>query len=343
MIVPDFLIILIISNLLILVFFSKIDEFFNIRDYSDGKRKFQKRPVTLLGGSILILNFLIYLSICTFGNENFTYNFTQQSKEYFSLVFGSILFYLFGLYDDKFKLKPNYKLIVSFILVTVFVLVDNKLIISEINFSFVENKIELKNFSYFFTVLAFLLFMNALNMFDGINLQSGFYCLLIFCLFIYKNIFFNLSLSIIIPLILFLYLNLRNKIYLGESGIQLLAFLISYIFIKSNNFQNFKFYADEIFVIMAIPGLDMFRLFISRLISGKHPFKPDTNHIHHLIAEYFSKLVTFLTILIFIILSTLLYYFFQNKLNYIICYIIGYTIIITYLLKLKKKKIEKNH
>ena len=123
----------------------------------------------------------------------------------------------------------------------------------------------------------------------------------------------------------------------------IVSFLISYIFIKSNNFQNFKFYADEIFVIMAIPGLDMFRLFISRLISGKHPFKPHTNHIHHLIAEYFSKLVTFLTILIFIILSTLLYYFFQNKLNYIICYIIGYTIIITYLLKLKKKKIEKNH
>ena len=92
---------------------------------------------------------------------------------------------------------------------------------------------------------------------------------------------------------------------------------------------------------MAIPGLDMFRLFISRLISGNHPFKPDTNHIHHLIANYFSKWITFLTILIFIILSTLLYYYFQNKLNYIICYIIGYTIIITYLLKLKKKKLKK--
>ena len=103
MIVPDFLIILIISNLLILIFFSKIDEFFNIRDYSDGKRKFQKKPVTLLGGSILFFNFLIYLFTCIFSNENFTYDFTQQSKEYFSLVFGSILFYLFGLYDDKFK------------------------------------------------------------------------------------------------------------------------------------------------------------------------------------------------------------------------------------------------
>ena len=205
------------------------------------KENFKKDQVTLLGGSILIFNFLIYLFTCIFSNENFTYNFTQQSKEYFSLVFGSLLFYLFGLYDDKFKLKPNYKLIVAFILVTIFVLVDNKLIISEINFSFVENKIELKNFSYFFTVLAFLLFMNALNMFDGINLQSGFYCLLIFCLFIYKNIFFNLSLSIIIPLILFLYLNFRNKIYLGESGIQLLAFLIAYIFIKSIIFKILHF------------------------------------------------------------------------------------------------------
>ena len=64
-------------------------------------------------------------------------------------------------------------------------------------------------------------------MWDGINLQAGFYCILIFLIFILKGIFVNLSLILIISLLFFLYLNFKNKAYLGESGTQLMAFIIS--------------------------------------------------------------------------------------------------------------------
>ena len=85
---------------------------------------------------------------------------------------------------------------------------------TKLNFSFFENQIELRNISTLFTILCFLLLINALNMFDGINLQVGVYCLIIFLIFFFKNLFPILSLIVIISLILFLYYNFKNKAYL---------------------------------------------------------------------------------------------------------------------------------
>ena len=333
----NLIIISIFLNLLILIFFNKIINYFKITDTADGKRKFQKHPVYLFGGTILFINLILFFILNLFNIQDYNSLSLLSTREIISLIFGSIFFYIFGLYDDKYKLSPNQKLTISLILVTCFVLIDNKLIIEELEFSFLSNVVVLKTFSHFFTILAILLFVNALNMFDGINLQTGFYCIVIFSIFILKNCFPDLSINLIIPILLYLYLNFKNKIYFGESGIQLLAFLISYIFIKSNNY-NSNFYAEEIFIIMGIPGLDMFRLFIVRLISGHHPFKPDTNHIHHLMLRYFSKNTSFLLIFIYIISTILLYYTIVNKFLYLIGYLFFYIVVITSLYKIKKRK-----
>lgn len=333
----NLIIISIFLNLLILIFFNKITNYFKITDTADGKRKFQKHPVYLFGGTILFINLILFFILNLFNIQDYNSLSLLSTREIISLIFGSIFFYIFGLYDDKYKLSPNQKLTISLILVTCFVLIDNKLIIEELEFSFLSNVVVLKTFSHFFTILAILLFVNALNMFDGINLQTGFYCIVIFSIFILKNCFPDLSINLIIPILLYLYLNFKNKIYFGESGIQLLAFLISYIFIKSNNY-NSNFYAEEIFIIMGIPGLDMFRLFIVRLISGHHPFKPDTNHIHHLMLRYFSKNTSFLLIFIYIISTILLYYTIVNKFLYLIGYLFFYIVVITSLYKIKKRK-----
>jgi len=339
----NILIISVLINILFFLFFKKITKFVNIKDVGDGKRKFQKKPVFLIGGTILITNLVIIYIFNYFFTENILfYKFLSNHREYFSIIFGSILFYIFGLYDDKIKLSANYKLLISLILVVFFILLDDNLLIKELNFSFLDHNVELRSFSYFFTILSFLLFINALNMLDGINLQAGFYCILIFLIFILKGIFVNLSLILIISLLFFLYLNFKNKAYLGESGTQLLAFIISYIFLKSNNYQEKVFFADEIFVIMALPGLDMFRLFLIRLISGKHPFKPDTKHIHHLLNAYFSKINTFLIILVGIFFSIVFYYLIGNKFVYIISYILSYIVLVSFLtIKKKTNKLKR--
>ena len=47
--------------------------------------------------------------------------------------------------------------------------------------------------------------------------------------------------------------------------------------------MNKQIVPEEIFIIMMVPGLDMFRLFIQRLLN-KNPFG-DRNHIHHLLLK----------------------------------------------------------
>jgi UDP-GlcNAc:undecaprenyl-phosphate/decaprenyl-phosphate GlcNAc-1-phosphate transferase len=339
MISYNFLFVSLFVNFIFIIFFKRISKFIDIKDLPDRKRKFQKKAVYLLGGTFLIANLLIILIYSVLSSHALLdHNFFSTNREYFAFIFGLICFYIFGLYDDKYNLPANTKLLFSIILISFIILIDNDLIIEELKFSFLNNNIELKSFSFFFTILCVMLFTNALNMFDGINLQSVSYSILIFSIFIYKSIFVNLSLVMITSLLFVLYLNYKNKIYLGESGIQFLAFIICYIFLKTENMNLDIFHADEIFLIMALPGLDMFRLFLLRIFSGKHPFKPDRQHLHHYICSFFTDLQTFFIIFSYIFISIILYKFSENKIIYLSLYIVVYFILMSYLIK----KIKNN-
>ena len=173
-------------------------------------------------------------------------------------------------------------------------------------------------------------------MFDGINMQTATYSIIVFIVFLSKGIYINLSIILIFVLIIFLVFNFQNKIFLGDSGTHILAFIISYVIIKSHNIEQ-SFSPEEIFIILSIPGLDMFRLFLWRIINGKNPFKSDRNHIHHLILKKMSPINTFLLIQFFIIINILLYYYFQNKLNILFLNLFSYTILFLFFFQGRKK------
>jgi UDP-GlcNAc:undecaprenyl-phosphate GlcNAc-1-phosphate transferase len=150
-------------------------------------------------------------------------------------------------------------------------------------------------------------------MFDGVNIQASFYCLMLFLFFLAKDFNFILSLTLIISLFFFIILNIRKKSFLGDGGIYLLAYLISYIIIINYNLKN-NIKIEEIFILMLIPGLDMFRLFILRLYQNRSPFDSDRNHIHHILIKKFNLntkdyFFTIPTVL------TFCFYFFYQKTN----------------------------
>lgn len=327
-------VVLIIINALILYSFKNISRQFKIEDKSDGVRKFQKNPVSLLGGTLILFNILLIIFLDYFLNKNIIFeNFIKTNRELFAFIIGIVSFYLVGLFDDKYRLSANYKLLISTFFILLFILIDDNLKISVLKFSFLDHQIELKSFSIFFTLLCFLLFINALNMFDGINCQVGSYSILIFVIIFSKNILPVFCLVLIISLLFFLILNFKGKIFLGESGILILAFIISYIFTKSSNIQNTIFFADEIFIIMALPGIDMFRLFLVRIYNGKNPFSPDMNHIHHLIQKHCSNNKTFLFIFSYILITTILYFLVDFKITFLLIYILIYLLVIFSLTK----------
>ena len=80
----NFFIISVLTNILFFLFFKKITKFVNIKDVGDGKRKFQKNPVFLIGGTILITNLIIiYIFNYLFTENILFYKFLSNNREYF--------------------------------------------------------------------------------------------------------------------------------------------------------------------------------------------------------------------------------------------------------------------
>ncbi len=324
-------------NLPIIFFYNSITKKLNIYDSSDGSRKFQKKPIPLIGGFLIIYNILIFEIISlNFVFESDINGYFSNTRELFAFYLGLLFCFSVGAFDDKYDLSPTKKIFINFFIIFLIILLDENLIVRELNFSFFKNKIELRNISTLFTIMCFLLLINALNMFDGINLQAGIYSLIIFLTFFLKNLFPILSLIAIISLILFLYYNFKNKAYLGDSGTQSLAFIISYIFIKSYN-ENFAFRPEEIFIFLAIPGLDMFRLFIFRIIKGKNPFSADLNHMHHLVSRQYNSSIALIILITLILSNITIFYLLENKMLVLSITILSYV----FLLIIFKKQIKK--
>jgi UDP-N-acetylmuramyl pentapeptide phosphotransferase/UDP-N-acetylglucosamine-1-phosphate transferase len=223
----------------------------------------------------------------------------------------SLFFFFLGYFDDKYKLSPNVKLLSTILLLLLAIFLDRDLLLTKIRFTFYSKEIFLGNYSYLVTVICFLLFINALNMLDGINGQTVTYAIYIFFIFIFNKVLINFSFILIIFFLFFLILNFKNKSYLGDSGSILLGYIISYLFIKFYNTET-KFYADEIFLIMSIPGYELLRLAIKRILDKKHPFHADNNHIHHLMVNKFNLAKTYLTIQGLLVFPYFFYLLFNN-------------------------------
>ena len=341
-----YLIILIVLNFILIIFIDKIKNFINVFDNPDGVRKFQKIPVPPIGGIIFFYNLLILLLIA-FIDQNFIVfdqNFFEISNEkylrgYFSFFVTSILFFIIGLYDDKKNLAPSTKILLLLFVLLCTILIDETLILKELRFHSFNHIIVLNNFSYIFTILCVLFLLNALNLYDGINLQSGINFLIIYFYLLSKDIFPSLILAFIIANIIFLYLNFKNKIFLGDNGVFINSFIISYFIIKSYNYNlEASLKSDEILLLILIPTLDLIRLFISRIRNLKNPFLGDRNHIHHLLLKKLENIYIVNLILVLLSGVPLLIYIFADFNLLVIIFIV---IIIYCIILLSLKRITK--
>ena len=326
--------ILIFFNIIFFFNFERIAKILNIYDYPDKVRKFHKIPVSILGGSIIFFSLIIIFIFGYFFNNNFLLELGFNKKDILYFFLFSSAVFLIYLVDDVKNLGPNFKLLLLFNLIICYLTFDESLVLKNLRFKFFKEIFFLGNFSIVFTILCFLLFINALNMFDGINLQCGSYGLFIFIIFLFlsKNI---AIIYLIIPLIFFLLLNYSNKCFLGNSGSALLAVIISVLAIKIYN--SGILYADDIFLLMCIPGYDLLRLAFVRLLHKNHPFYPDRNHIHHLLSKsYGNNIAVFL--IIFLIASINLLNIFFKSLTILIIFlsIFFYSSIIFYIKKIRK-------
>jgi len=328
------LFIFIVINIFLVINFNKIKFFHHILDKPDKKRKFHLKQIPLAGGIILIINILVYFIIANFDDQYLLIEIFYNNKfEFYIFICTSFIIFFIGLFDDKYNLSPNYKFLLLSIILLIILALDDTLVISSIKVSFFDKTINFNQYSIPFTCFCFLVFLNAFNMFDGINLQASFYSIisLIFITILYVNSFFiNI---LLIFLICYSFLNYKNKSFLGDSGSLLIAFIIGYIFIKLYNVEKIT-YVDEVFIFMMIPGIDLIRLIFKRILNGQNPLRGDRNHLHHLINAKFSLIKSTIIVQLLIITPLIMLYLGTSKFFIIILTIFCYFLI---LYQLKKK------
>ena len=323
--VSIYFVVLILINLIFFKNYKTISKFLNVYDYPDNKRKTHKNPTPLIGGFIiLIVSVYCILFTLIFDQKLFLFNSYNELLVFLIVTF---LFFIVGLLDDKYEINHNLKLILFTIFIILLMIFDKDLILQNINFTFREKFFDLGFLGYFFSILCFLLFINAFNMIDGINGQAVTYTIFLLIVLITNNIQMIYFISLIFTLIIFLIFNFNTKMFLGDSGTLLIGFIISYFFIKSYNNNNI-FYSDEIVLIMLVPGFELLRLAIFRIFKKKHPFKADRNHIHHLILKKHKFLNTFIIIQILFIVPYILFGYLDNSIIILIFTFILYSLII---------------
>lgn len=158
-------------------------------------------------------------------------------------------------------------------------------------------EIDLGAFSYPFTVIIVLGIINAFNMIDGIDGLLGSVTLgTLLSLVILFNIpaheteltVCSLFIAALIP---YLLNNLalppfRQKIFMGDAGSMLIGLSISWLLIEGTQTQGSAtpaFRPVTALWLIALPIMDMARVILQRLFTGRSPFAAGRDHLHHLL------------------------------------------------------------
>ena len=293
--IPFFILLLsLIVNYLISSNSQFISKITGLIDEPDFKRKIHKKKTPLTASFSIVVLFLIFIVVNLYINL-----FDQNIKK---ILITSLCFFIIGLVDDKFNLKPYKKFILLFLPIF-FILKDNSfLIIDKIFFYETTSFFYLNQFSFLFTSLCILALINAINLSDGINgLAAG----IVFFCFFYILLLFNNNFNIFLIIILINILLIIPAIYkgdqfLGDSGSLFLSGFLSLIIIyyvnsywadniNNNNWaEDIKIGSEHIFIILMIPGLDMLRLLIFRILKKKNPLLADREHLHHYLLKIYG-------------------------------------------------------
>jgi len=324
-----FFTVLILFNITLIISFDFYSKFFKIFDYPNTKRKFHKKKIKVFGGTIILYNLFFFFLFFYFFNKNVLMDVFFNDKDLILFIFTVTIIYFIGLLDDAFNLPALNKLFLTGTIISINLFLSKNLVYN-INLSFFDI-IYLNKFSFFFTLLSYLIFMNAFNMLDGVNLQIGSYSSFLIIFLMLNGLNLIIGLTILIALLTYLKLNYNNKIFLGDNGTLLLGYVFSFFFIKLYNAGKIKF-SDEILLVLLLPGLEIIRLIFFRILANKNILTGDTNHIHHIIDFKKNNFLNIFFIQFMIILPYFLSIFLKNFLI-IIVYCLFYFLVIFYFKK----------
>ena len=213
----------------------------------------------------------------------------------FEIYFFFILMFLIGLFSDlKIITSTFIRFILQSIIIFVIIYLSN-IFVDNTDIIYLDFLLNNIFFKYIFTLFCILIIVNGSNFIDGINtLNLGYFIIIILNLTFLNNE--NLILSqvldlynLLIIMILLYGFNFFNKLYLGDSGAYFIGLIFSIFLIDFYN-QNENLSSIYIVNLLWYPAFENLFSIIRKIKFSKSPVKPDTNHFHHLLYQFFKKL-----------------------------------------------------
>ena len=263
----------------------------NLSDAPDN-RSSHTAPVPTFGGVIFYVSYIVIL----FFAQNLDVNHVSVTL----LASISVLFFT-GLLDDFRNLSPKIKFLFQIIGVAILMFQPDFRIVSLHGFLGVyEIPMAISVAGSMFFLLALI---NAFNLIDGIDGLSGITGIIIasfysFMLFNLGHYFYlSISLATIGTLLAFLRFNfsIKRKIFMGDTGSLVIGLVLGLLTLKlmavgdaAHNSLSFNRSQLPLFLagVLFIPTLDTIRVMLLRFTRGVSMFKPDRNHIHHILIDF---------------------------------------------------------
>jgi UDP-GlcNAc:undecaprenyl-phosphate GlcNAc-1-phosphate transferase len=246
-------------------------------------RKHHNGQVPLIGG-ISIFAAVLAASLIWLPN-------TLELRMY--LVASAMMVFI-GALDDKFDLKVRIRIVGQIIIASLMIYGVGGYI-SNLGDLFSFGDIELGPVGIVFTYFAIIVVINAYNMVDGIDGLIGSLSLNTFTaiaiLFLISGNTSYLSYPLILatatlPYLIFnlgFFKSYSKKIFMGDAGSMFIGLSVIWLLTIGTQGESASFRPVTALWICAIPLMDMLAIVMRRYRKGKSPFKPDRDHLHHIL------------------------------------------------------------
>ena len=246
------------------------------------------------------------LIINTFIPENTDKKRVNLDNFSISLYLCAFFIMIFMIFDDYYGIKAIYRLSFQSLMVLLMISMTNESLVNVGNL-FGFGDINLGIFSIPITVFCVVGLMNAFNMIDGLNGICASFALVPL---IFVTYFGNFSYGLLIPIGAILgflaynlgYLGKKRRVFLGDSGSNILGFAVAFICIEYSQDINHSSYVNPVTTLwlVAIPLVDCVTVLISRILKGIMPFRPGRDHLHHKLLNLGIKPKQILVMFIFL-------------------------------------------
>lgn len=259
-------------------FVKKVAVKIKVIDIPKDNRRIHKKPIPLLGGLAIYFSFILTLVLKSGG----------LSKSEIGIITGATIIVIGGFLDDKFDIRPWQKLLIQIASALSLIMYGIRISLITNPVSSSELYVSVGMLSIPLTIIWVVGITNALNLIDGLDgLAAGvafISAVTIFIIALLNNRTEAAVLTIILAgsILGFLPYNFNPaSIFMGDTGAQLLGFLLAAISIEGAIKSAAAFAIAVPILALGIPIYDTLFAMIRRKLNGRPIMQADKGHLHH--------------------------------------------------------------